>query len=128
MKINKTTSFIETFRPNRWLLRFPDNFNIKEFCVSKISNPKYNNKKGWKKITIRLYDLIGLETTKNLIDNISRVPVKLCLEKLDHTGVCVEKIEIYSKKMSVDLGKFDYSSEKLSTIKVKLKPMNVIVL
>jgi len=26
------------------------------------------------------------------------------------------------------LGKFDYSSEKLSTIKVKLKPMNVIVL
>ena len=124
----ETSKMIEPVIQNLWTLSFPNDYNIPEYCVSKVSSLKYSSINGWRKITITMLDLMGISITKTLIENLVRVPLKITLKKLDLTGACVETINIQAKEFEVNYGKFDYSSEKLNKIKVTLKPTNVIVL
>jgi hypothetical protein len=119
----------EPFRPNRWILSFPDDFDLPEYCVSKVSNLKhYSSGRGsWKKITITLYDIIGVSATKKLLDNLNHVPLKVQLKKLDPTGVEIETIEIFSNIVDIDFGEFDYACDDLSKIKIKITPTKVQV-
>jgi hypothetical protein len=125
----KMPMMYEPHRPNRWLLRFPDDFDLPEYCVNKVSNLKhYSNGKGsWKPITITLFDIIGVYATKKLIKNLNHIPLMVQLEKLDPIGVCVEKISIFAKEVDIDFGEFDYACDDLSKIKIKIIPTKVEV-
>ena len=127
-KINETLKVIEPIHQNLWLLSFPNELDIPEYCVSKVSALKYSNTNGWKKITITINDLIGVNATKKLIEKFLYVPLKVELKKLNPTGVCVETINIFSKKININFGEFDYASDNLSKIKIKLTPTKVLVL
>jgi hypothetical protein len=122
-----TPIMIEPIRQNLWKLSFPDDFDLPEYCAAKVSAIKYSNTSGWKKIIITLHDLIGVKATKKLTENLMHIPIKVTLEKLDATGVCVEKIEIFSKSIDIDFGRFDYTSDDLAKIKIKIKPTKVRV-
>jgi hypothetical protein len=125
----KSPMAYEPFRPNRWILSFPDDFNLPEYCVNKVSKLKhYSEGKGsWRKLTITLYDIMGVTVTKNLLDNLNHAPIRVTLKKLDPTGVSVETIEIFSKTVDINFGEFDYASDGISKIKVILKPTKVQV-
>ena len=62
-----------------------------------------------------------------MVENLVNVPIRITLEKLDPTGVCVEKIKIFSKTLDIDFGRFDYASDGLAEIKIKIKPTKVQV-
>ena len=121
----KSPVAFEPFRPNCWKLTFPDDFDLPEYVVNKVSKLKHYSDGGWKKITITLLDVIGVETTKKLLANLNHTPLKVSLEKLDPTGVCVEKIDIFSKKVDIDFGTFDYAQDEISKIKVIILPTKV---
>lgn len=113
----------------RWVLKFPNEYNIPEFSVFKTSKLKHYNSKGnekWGKFTITIHDIIGISATKNIIENMVEIPI-INIEKLDPIGKCVERITIHSNEMFVDFGRFDYSSDKLNIIKVILQPTKVFV-
>ena len=126
----KTSMAYEPHRLNRWMLSFPNDFDLPEYCVNKVSKLKHfsSGRGRWKPVTITLYDIIGMNTTKKLIANLNHTPIKIKLQKLDPTGACVETIEIFSKEVDIDLGNFDYSSDDICKIKIKITPTNVQVL
>jgi|JFJP01.1.fsa_nt_gi hypothetical protein len=127
MMLTKNKCF-EPIHQSRWILRFKD-YDIPEFTVMKISNLKHSNINGimkWEKITITLHDIISISNTKTIVENLVDIP-KIVIEKLDPIGVCVETITICSNEMHVDFGKFDYKSDKLNRIKIRLSPTKVIV-
>ena len=120
---------IELNHQNRWMLTFPDEYNIPEFAISKVSNLKCSNVKGvmtWKKFTITINDLIGVSITKNIVENLIEFPI-IKIKKLNAMGEFVEIITISTKEIYVDFGKFDYSSEKLNTIKITVVPSRVFI-
>lgn len=117
----------EPFRPNCWVLSFPDDFDLPEYCVNKVSKLKHYSDGNWKPITITLLDIIGVGATKKLIANLNHIPLKVQLKKLDPTGVCVETIDIFSKTVDIDFGEFDYACDNISRIKVKIIPSKVQV-
>jgi hypothetical protein len=118
----------EPIHQSRFIIRFPKEFGIKEYLVQKMSPLKYNFATGWEDITISMIDIIAEKITKCFSENIIKtIEGRITLEKLDPTGVCVEKIHIDSKFIDVDFGKFNYASDKLNKIVVKIKPVRVIV-
>jgi hypothetical protein len=117
----------EPFRPNLWVLSFPDDFDLPEYCINRVSKLKHYSEGNWKPITITLLDIIGVSATKKLIENLNHVPLKVSLKKLDPTGAIIETIDIFSKIVDIDFGKFDYDSDDLSKIKIKITPNKVWV-
>jgi hypothetical protein len=124
----KTPMAYEPFRPNCWILNFPNDFDLPEYCVNKVSKLKHYGTGQWKPITITLLDVIGVGATKKLLDNLNHVPLKVQLKKLDPTGACIETIDIFSKTVDIDFGKFDYACDDLSKIKIKIIPSKVQML
>ena len=57
----------------------------------------------------------------------NHIPLKVQLQKIDPTGACIEAIDIFSKEVDIDFGKFDYACDDLSKIKIKITPTKVQV-
>ena len=125
--LNLPPMTFEPFRPNRWVLNFPNDFDLPEYCVNKVSKLKHysEGKGGWKKMTITLLDIIGVEATKKLLANLNEIPLKVRLKKLDPTGAVIETIDIFSKKINIDFGEFDYACDDLGKIKIAIFPTKV---
>lgn len=119
---------LEPIHSNRFYLIFPKEFELEPYCVKKMSEIKFDFKSGWKDIVISIQDVIGLEITKRISENVvGGQQGTFILEKLDPTGVCIEKIKINSKLIYINYGDFNYSSDKLNVIKIKIRPISIII-
>jgi len=127
MKLFEQIKSIEPNRQNLWTLNFPDEFDLPEYCINKVSKLKHYGNGQWKPLTITLLDIIGVGATKKLMENFVHIPLKVQLKKLDPTGACHETINIFSSSYDINFGNFNYASDKLSKIKIILTPKRVMV-
>ena len=56
---------------NRFLVEFPEEFNIDSWCIQKISKPKFTDGK-WENIRIEFIDIVSPSTSKNLFNNLNK--------------------------------------------------------
>jgi hypothetical protein len=125
----------EPYQPklnNRWLVKFPEPFNIPQWCFSKASRPSLDVKKGkWKNMTFLFRDPIFNSIPKiimNGLGGLTNTNTKLLgitIEMLDPTGVVVEKWVVDGKIINVDFGNLDYSEGKLCEIGMEIKVLAV---
>jgi len=127
----------EPKRNNRWLIKFVGAYkDIQSWTVIKTHRPKLVNG-NWSNFKITLRDVIGPSTSQALIDGFryewqvkyNKIPrIEYSLEMLDPTGVTIESWLIKGEVINADFGKLNYKNDKLSEIKLEIKPSSVILL
>lgn len=131
-KIRKELINYEPKRSHRFLVEFP---NASFFSIQKIDKPKVANGK-WEDIEIEFLDLISPSSTKlivdllgitnkqSLFDKFLRKPIfNFKIIALDPVGTAVEEWEVFVKKFkSIDFGRYDYSDDRLSSVRVVVEP------
>lgn len=102
---------------NRWIVSFPNEFNIHPYTIKSIKRPdltskisERNNHMYWSDLNITFYDLVGFNITKTLEDK-SKEFFEITLEYLDAVGSVIEtlKYKCYLKEYKTD--ELDYTSE-----------------
>ena len=128
----------EPKQSNRFLVKFPTEFKIKEWVVRSIEKPKlriidkkifgfkYGSKSLWSTINITLLDSIGYSSTESVF-NINQVePFTIHIEMLDPTGVVVEDMKLVDCRIkSIDYGYLGYTENKIHTINLEIQPKNI---
>jgi hypothetical protein len=124
----------EPKRNNRFIVEFPEEFNITTFTVQKVSHIKFEYG-SWNDIKITFVDPISLSSSRGLlkiIDFINTTPqkkdnalFKIKIKLLEATGKEIECWNIIVKEvLSIDLGGFDYSDDGLKQPKILLRPLS----
>lgn len=120
----------EPKKTNRWLVKFPEEFEIPEYTLKSITKPKYINGK-WDDIRITFNAIankqleIGL---KKMIYTQGKTNInwtfKFTIEDLDPTGVVIGKWEIkVDEVVSIDFGgELTYHDDKIQEIVLIVKP------
>lgn len=125
----------EPKRDNRFVVEFPESFEIAPWIIQSITMPKLTNDK-WENIELSMMDPIGPSASKSTIKLIdfckknkpgffkkNKNLFTISISLLDATGVGVEKWTIDIKELiSVDFGNLDYREATLKTVKIILKP------
>jgi hypothetical protein len=131
---NNVNIYPEPKIKNRFLVTFPQDFNIPNYIVKEVSRPSANFINGicvWDELTIKFYDLINPSTSAFFIDlmnfdennrrKIDNV-FTLYLESLDPLGDVIERFRFANCFItSVNFSNFDYSSNDLSECEIKIK-------
>lgn len=124
----------ESKRENRFLVTFPNHFNLQLWTIKTASRPsmyfevnkfldiQYSKKMKWRPMTFVLNDPIEPSTSQSLTTVIREhltTPFKITIEMLDPTGVVVEKWDINNCVIdSIDFGSLDISSDKLASCSI----------
>lgn len=121
---------------NRFIVEFPEEFNILQESILKINKPKFKNNK-WKNIKIELIDFIGPSTSKGLYSIIKlvknnidqKILFNIIIKSLDPVGSITEEWKIEVEKIKIiNFGDLDYENDKFLKIYIVLKPSNCILL
>ena len=135
---------IEFKRENRFLIKFPEEFGVKENLIVKTSRPsmyirekkifgiKYSSEIVWNDIKIEIMDPIGnLSTTKRIFTLFKEDITKefnYTIEMLDPTGVVIEKWLVNNCLVkTIDFGDLSYISNDLSKITLVITPKDIFV-
>jgi hypothetical protein len=126
----------EPKRNHRFVVEFPEQFNIESFAVQKINKPKFSNGK-WENIKVEFVDLIGPSTSQSLFGivkflennkNDSKILFELKIKSLDPTGVEVEEWLIYVEEVSIiNFGELDYGDDGIQKPYLIIKPLKCIL-
>ena len=134
----------EPKRQNRFLVNFPENFEIPPWCVKSLTRPKYTfsnkGKSKWDMMEIVFVDPISPSTSESLFGLISKIGELKRSQKsgqdlftfnvatLDPTGVEVEnwKIDVRSV-VYIDFGFANYESDEVQTPIMVLRPSNCVL-
>lgn len=119
---------------NRFLVTFPETFDLPQWAVFSITKPKIKNDK-WQNITVVFTDPIGPSTSQRLFHNVSCMgdaklvlPFVFSIESLDPTGIVVEKWTITVEKIVlVDFGDLSYAKNELQKPRLIFKPFNCVL-
>jgi len=140
----------EPKRMNRFLITFPEHFNIPQWVVFDTSRPnmiikskkilgfELFKKMIWADMLITMSDPIGPSTSQSLMDlihkslyekkQIIKDKFKLKLEMLDPTGVVVEKWDLSDCEFkSIDFGELSYQNDDIVKITLVIKLGQVIL-
>jgi hypothetical protein len=140
----------EPKRMNRFLITFPEHFNIPQWVVFDTSRPNMIIKSKkilgfelfkkiiWADMLITMSDPIGPSISQSLMDlihkslyekkQIIKDKFKLKLEMLDPTGVVVEKWDLSDCEFkSIDFGKLSYQNDDIVKITLVIKLGKVIL-
>jgi hypothetical protein len=131
----KATQY-EPKRNNRFLVEFPEQFNIELWAVQKINKPKFTDGK-WEDIKIEFIDPIGPSTSQSLFGIVNFLKTNnsndkklfdVKIKSLDPTGVEVEEwvVEV-EKVLTINFGELDYADDKIQQPYLILKPLNCIL-
>ena len=122
----------EPMRKNRYILEFPKEIEVPEFCVQKISKLVFNINSGWDDLVVTILPIIGSNSMKNIANYITssqKSPVlEFLLKNLDPTGMPVSTIQITGSLQACDFDDFDYNSDAFTKIKLHIKVFQVLVL
>jgi hypothetical protein len=129
--------FIPAFEPmrqNRFLVNFPEIFNISPYLVRMTSRPAATFNNGlvtWDDIQFTLYDPISPSTSQRIYELIGGQifynPLVIKLEMLDPVGIVVSDWSIWGVINSVNFGDLDYSSDELADVTLNMSVSNVIL-
>jgi hypothetical protein len=131
-------TYYEPKRPNRFLLLFPDDFDIPPHVVSTTVRPSatfVNGRVEWQEIEIVLKDPIGPSMAERINELFLRIGSHYAnrdftyrIQMLDPTGVVIEEWLITGLITRIDFGVLDYSSEELMEITLSIKPNYCVLL
>lgn len=109
---------------NRWLVRFPSEFDIKEYTLSRVTKPKYENGR-WNDIRIVFRNTTPDSPEKGLVKMIGNPKILIIIEDLDPTGVVIGKWEVKVKEIvSIDFGgELSYDNDDMQEIELIVKPL-----
>jgi len=142
--------FYEPKRMNRFLITFPEHFNIPQWVVFETSRPNMTIKSKkilgvelfkklvWSDMIITMRDPIGPSTSQSFMDlihkslyekkQIIKDKFNLKLEMLDPTGVVVEKWDFSDCEFkSIDFGELSYENDNCVKITSVIKLGQVIL-
>jgi hypothetical protein len=129
--------FIPAFEPmrqNRFLVTFPEIFNISPYLVKMTSRPSATFNNGlvtWDDIQFTLYDPISPSTSQRIYELIDEQifynPLVIKLQMLDPLGTVVSDWSIWGTINSVDFGDLDYSSDELADVTLNMSVSNVVL-
>ena len=130
-RFNPPTHF-EPMRTNRFLVTFPESFNISPYFVRMVSRPtmivSQHGLHEWEDIDITLYDPISPSMSQNIFQLMSSdlitQPMTFLIQMLDPTGVVVSEWLIWGRVSSIDYGMLDYSDDSLTEIKMTISVSN----
>ena len=129
---NTVTDF-EPKRNNRFIVRFPKEFKIADWCIQSITKPKYVNGE-WDIIKIEFHDLVDYSVSEGLINMIKFLQsddknlVEIHLEILSPTAEVVDDWSItVNKILSVDFGDCDYENNGIQSPILIFKPTDCIL-
>ncbi len=124
----------EPMRKNRYLVKFPKEFNIESCVIQKCDRPSCKITNGimsWNQMEIELIDIIGIDVAKNFFDIFNKylkgklTNLNMSIEMLDPTGVTVETWNIYIDTLDELNNSFvSYVDDELATTTIKLTPTN----
>lgn len=105
------------FKPNnRWIVSFPDEFNIHSYTIKSIKRPdltsiisERDNHMYWSDFKITFYDLVGFNITKTLEDK-SKEFFEITLEYLDAVGSVIESLKYMCYLKGYETSELDYAS------------------
>ena len=115
---------------DRWLVQFPDEYNIKAYYLAKITKPKYENGE-WNNIRVVFRNTTPDSPEKGLVKLIATYgvstseKVRFTIEDFDPTGVVIGKWEIIIKEIvSIDFGgELSYDDDEPQDIELIVKPL-----
>ena len=120
----------EPKRKNRFLVTIEDeHVDIMPWVMHKAEIPVYSfETSSWEDITIEINDPIGPSTSQIVYEQIV-LKHKNCgineyglkFDMLDPVGVTVESWRVLGRFINADFGELDYSSDDISTVKLKFK-------
>lgn len=124
----------EPMRSNRFLVTFPQIFNISPYFVRMASRPTnvmHNNVPSWDDMTFVLYDPIVPSLSRTIYELIADesiyCPIVLKLEMLDPTGAVVSNWTIYGRINTIDFSNLDFSNDDVSDITLNMSVSNAIL-
>lgn len=140
----------EPKRTNRWIVTFPEDFEIPDWTMTKACRPKFlihNKMVSYGEMTFTFRDPIGPSMSQAVWDLLLKITTlsksydpnsdvettefwkkyrtgfPLKIEMLDPTGHVVESWDLAGcKLLSVDFGELDYSDDSFATLSMKIKP------
>jgi hypothetical protein len=140
---NNVPVALEPKKNNRFVVEFPNDFDIETWLFNKVTKPKFNtlNNK-WCDVEIVLIDTIGPSASQKiytLLKWCSKRKQYLAEQKiyeelfdfsifsLDPTGIRVEQWIISVADIEFCFGTGDYGSDDLATVKLTIKPKNCVL-
>jgi hypothetical protein len=126
----------EPKRNNRFLVEFPEQFNVQLWSIKKINKPKFTDGK-WENIKVEFIDPIAPSTSQSLFKivdflkinvNDSKILFNIKIKSLDPTGVGAEEWVIdVEKVLTINFGELDYGDDKIQQPYLILKPLNCVL-
>jgi hypothetical protein len=126
----------EPKRNNRFLVEFPEQFNVQLWSIKKINKPKFTDGK-WENIKVEFIDPIAPSTSQSLFKivdflkinvNDSKILFNIKIKSLDPTGVGAEEWVIdVEKVLTINFGELDYGDDKMQQPYLILKPLNCVL-
>lgn len=125
----------EPMRVNRFLVTFPESFNILPYFVRMVNRPSMRIEQyglhEWDDINITLYDPISPSMSQNVFELINSdlitQPMTFLIQMLDPTGIVVSEWSIWGRVSSIDYGMLDYSDDSITEIKMTISVSNDIL-
>lgn len=115
---------------NRFIVEFPEEFQIEAFLVTSLNSPIWENGQ-WKEIKINFVELINDSVSKKLmniidsIENSASPQFVFSIQLVDPTGTEIQKWIISVEKiLSIDFGELNYLHDKLLSPSITVKPLN----
>jgi hypothetical protein len=115
---------------NRFIVKFPKEFDIQEWLIQSIETPKYIDG-NWSNITIKFIDVIGKSSSIKIYNSLITKKIdnfKIILEYLDPTGVVVSSADIFVEKvLSIDFDDLSYNDDKVVQPTIILKVKDFVI-
>lgn len=132
-RLNRTTIF-EPMRANRYLVTFPQSFNIPSYFIRTATRPSISvtdNQPFWDDMTFELYDPINPSMSRRIYELIEDQsiygPIVLKLQMLDPTGVVISDWTIYGRINSISYSDLDYSNDDITSIIMNMSVSNALL-
>lgn len=116
---------------NRFLVEFPEFFNIPEYVIHKTTRPSFKmeryGKMKWDDMVFTLYDPIAPSSAQAIMNGIKELNKKdsqvitVTLKLLGPVGDVVEKWSIIGEIDKIDFGKLDWKNDEQLLIKIYFK-------
>lgn len=127
----------EPKRINRFIVEFPEIFDVSYYAVSKADKPKFINQ-SWSNIKIEFFDFIAPSTSQRLQDIILflKQDVKseeeglftIKLKTTDPVGEVIELWDVYvDEVVEINFGALDYSNDEMQKPYIIIKPKNCVL-
>lgn len=126
----------EPKRNNRFLVKFPEQFDVELCSILKINKPKFTDGQ-WENIRVDFVDLIGPSTSQSLFkivnflktnDSDDKKLFDVKIQSLDPTEEIIEEWVVYVEKvLTINFGELDYGSDEIQKPFLILKPLNCIL-